>query len=96
MADFDKLNLLLRAFTDLLGDISVTWPTQDIEYVQNEVDHREFDDALENLIALGLRSTKGFTSDQIRQIEDLAAAMNMRDSPWLDQLRETVAAQRKP
>jgi hypothetical protein len=96
MVDFDKFNRVRRAFSDLLCGFSTTWPTQDIEYVEDEINHREFDDALENLIALGLRNGRGFTSDQIRQIEDLAAAINMRDSAWLCRLRDSVAAKRNP
>ncbi len=77
MVDFDKFSRVHRAFSDLLHGFSTTWPTQDIEYVEDEVEHREFDDALEDLIALGLRTGRGFTSDQIRQIEDLAAVIRV-------------------
>lgn len=95
MVDLDHLHRLIRAFTALLDDLPATWPRKDIDYVREEVGYDEYEDALENLIALGLQPGHGFTADQISQIEHLAAMMGLRESPWLDQLRESAEAQRK-
>ncbi len=90
MADFPNFDRLRTAFDSLLGDLADTWPTKDIEYVREEVGYGEYGDALENLVALGSRSGNGFGPEQLRQIEALAAAMHMRSSPLLVQLREAA------
>ena len=87
MADLAHYGRLERAFGDLLQELSATWPKQDLEYVREEVGHGECGDALENLIALGLRNGAGFSPDQARQVEALAAAMGMEDSAFLARLR---------
>ena len=79
---------LRQAFARLFQDLSATWPTQDLDYVREEVGHGEYGDALENLIALGLQNGKGFSPDHARQVEAMAAAMRMEDSSFLAQLRE--------
>lgn len=79
-----------RAFTELLGELGRFWPKQDVDYVSEEVGHGEYGDALENLIALGLRNSKGFDASHVKQIEALAADMKMTDSPFLMQLRSTT------
>jgi hypothetical protein len=79
---------LRQGFSVLLFDLSATWPEQDIAYVHDEVASSEFEDALENLIAIGLRDDKGLTADHARQIEALAAAMGIRSSPFLARLRD--------
>lgn len=89
MADLAHHDRLQRAFDGLLQDLSATWPKQDLDYVREELRHDEYGDALENLIALGLRNGAGFGPDQARQVESLAAAMEMEGSPFLAQLRET-------
>jgi hypothetical protein len=80
----------------MFEDLSATRPKQDIEFAEEEVGYNEFGVALEDLIGAGLQNGKGFTSDQIRQIEELAATMRTQDPSYLDQLREAAAAQRKP
>jgi hypothetical protein len=87
MADLAHYDRLQRAFDDLLQNLCTAWPKQDLDYVREEVGHGEYGDALENLIALGLRSGAGFSSEQARQVEALAAAMGMEDSTFLAQLR---------
>ena len=87
MADLEHFARLSRAFAPLLQDLSATWPEKDLRYVREEVDHHEFGEALENLIAVGLRN-KGFSAGHVRQIEELAAAMEMTDSPFLLELRQ--------
>ena len=87
MADLEHYGRLSRAFAPLLQDLSATWPEEDLQYVREEVDHSEFGEALENLIAVGLQN-KGFSAMHIRQIEELAAAMEMTDSPFLLKLRQ--------
>lgn len=88
MVDLGRLTRFRRAFADLLGDLSTTWPGPDVDFVREEVGYGEYDDALENLIALGLRKGKGFTADQVRQIEFLASEMDMGDSLFLVKLRQ--------
>ena len=63
----------------------------DIKYVLEFLDHAEYGEALENLIAVGLRNGVGFSPDQTRQVEALAAAMGMGESPWMARLREAIA-----
>ena len=88
MKDFEHYNRLSQAFVPLLQDLSTMWPKEDLQYVREEVDHSEFGEALENLIAVGLRNDKGFSPMHVRQIEELAAAMEITDSPFLLQLRQ--------
>ena len=88
MADLEHYNRLSQAFAPLLQDLSTIWPKEDLQYVREEVDHTEFGEALENLIAVGLQNNKGFSPVHIRQIEELASAMEMTDSPFLLQLRQ--------
>lgn len=88
MADLAHYDRLQRAFDGLLQDLSATWPKQDLEYVREEVGHGEYGDALENLVALGLRNGLGFDPDQVRLLEDLAALMELGGSSLLAQLRE--------
>jgi hypothetical protein len=66
----------------------VTWPKQDLKYVNEEVEYNEYGEALENLIAVGLKNGRGFTAGQIKQIEAMAMAMEIQDSPFLVQLRK--------
>lgn len=88
MVNLSHYDRLRDAFDGLLRDLAATWPAEDIEYVREEVGYGEYGDALENLVALGFRSGKGFGPEQARQIEALAAAMEMNSSSFLVQLRE--------
>lgn len=88
--DFAHSHRVERAFTDLLGELGGFWPKQDVHYVSEEVGHGEYGDALENLIALGLRNGNGFDPSHVKQIEALAKDMKMTDSPFLMQLRSTT------
>ncbi len=90
MIDLAKLSRLRQTFAALLHDLSATWPEQDVEYVREEVGHSVFGDALENLIAIGLRNGMGFNPDQVQQVQALAAIMAMEDSPFIGQLRRTM------
>lgn len=90
MADLAHYDRLERAFDTLLQDLLPAWPMEkDIGYVREEVGHGEYSDALENLIAVGLSNGVGFNSNQVQQVEILAAMMGMDGSPWLARLRET-------
>jgi hypothetical protein len=86
-AHFDRVR---RIFTSLLEELGQVWARQDIAYVSDEVTHGEYGDALENLIAIGLRNGKGFVPPQVAQIEALAAAMDMGGSPFLMQLKDAA------
>ena len=88
MANIEHYNRLARAFAPLLQDLSAMWPKQDLNYAREEVEHFEFGEALENLIAVGLQNGKGFSLAHLEQIEELATAMEMTDSPFLLQLRQ--------
>lgn len=88
MASIEHFNRLTQAFASLFQDLSAMWPKQDLDYVREEVEHSEFGEALENLIAIGLQNGKGFSPAHIHQIKDLATAMQMTDSPFLLQLRQ--------
>ena len=88
MADLAHYDRLQRAFDDLLQDLSTAWPKQDLDYVREEVGHGEYSDALENLIAIGFRNGASFDSGQAGQVEALAVAMGIEQSPFLAQLRE--------
>jgi hypothetical protein len=96
MADLSHYDRLRNAFDVLLNDLAATWPANDLDYVREEVDYGEYGDALENLIALGLRNHRPFDSEQVMHIEDLATAMGMDDSPFLAQLRESSPAASGP
>lgn len=88
MANIEHFNRLTQAFAPLFQDLSAMWPKQDLDYAREEVEHFEFGEALENLIAVGLQNGKGFSPAHVHQIEDLATAMEMTDSPFLLQLRQ--------
>jgi hypothetical protein len=85
MVDLAHADRLQRAFASLLESLARRWLKQDVDCVSDEVAHGEYGDALENLVAIGLRNGKGFDPSQARQIEALAAAMQMTDSPFLTQ-----------
>ncbi len=88
MANIEHFNCLTQAFARLFQDLSAMWPKQNLNYAREEVEHFEFGEALENLIAVGLQNGKGFSPAHIHQIEDLTTAMEMTDSPLLLQLRQ--------
>ncbi|HEY7575950.1 MAG TPA: hypothetical protein VH855_00025 [Acetobacteraceae bacterium] len=79
MADPTHLDRLHRAFNSLLQDLSSAWK-QDLDYIRDEIAHAEYGDALENLIALGLRNGNVLSPEQVLRIEDLAAAMQLTNS----------------
>lgn len=92
MADLAHFDRLREGFAQLLDDLLPAWPMEDdIEYVLEFLDHAEYGEALENLIAIGLHNGVGFSPDQTRQVEALAAAMEMEASPWMARLREAAA-----
>ena len=87
MADF--LDGLRREMFDLLANLSATWPIEDTTYVRELVDHGEYAEALDELIATGLQGRK-FSSDQAQRIRALASVMNMGGSEWVSKLREQL------
>lgn len=88
LAHFDRLR---GGFARLLDDLLPAWPMEDdLKYVLESLDHNEYGEALENLIAVGLHNGVGFSPDQTRQVEVLAAAMEMGESPWMARLREST------
>ncbi len=95
MTDFALIDRINWSFKVLLQELSTTWPKEHIEYVDDIVGHREFEEALENLIALGLRNGQAFSANRTSRVEELAGAMGLRELPWLDRLCDTVSAQRR-
>ena len=72
----------------LLQELLQTWPAEDdLSYVHTYLDHGEYEEALSNLIAVGLRGA-GFTPDQLRRVMGLATSMGVEDSPMLHQLHD--------
>ncbi len=93
MADPVHYDRLRDGFTRLLNDLLPTWPMEDdIKHVLEDLDHDEYGEALENLIAVGLHNGLGFSPDQAQQVEVLALAMGMEASSFLIQLREAGKA----
>ena len=86
MADLIRLGNVRRMFCDLLEDLSATWPSDQVAYVRDEVDHGEFGDALENAIALAGKHDLHFDDRQLATVFALAKAMDMLDSPWVAKL----------
>lgn len=78
---------LLSRFTDLLTRLSGALPAADLDYVREELDHREYEDALENLAALALRSGRALDDDAMAEIEALAQEMQIGNSSVLRELR---------
>ncbi len=93
MVDLVHADRVQQVFMSLLEALAHRWPKQDVDYVSDVVAHGEYGDALENLVAIGLRNGKGFHPSQARQVEALATAMEMTDSPFLAQLK--VATRKK-
>ena len=91
-AHFERVH---RTFTSLLEELGQVWAQQDVAYVSDEVAHGEYGDALENLLASGLRNGKGFVPSQVEQIEALAASMDMGRSPFLLQLKDAARDKRE-
>ena len=84
----DRYDTVLSRFTDLLVRLSWTWPSSELDFVRDEVEHREFGDALENLAALAIRSGRVLDEDSIADIEVLAREMQISTSPVFRELRE--------
>ena len=72
----------------LLQELLQTWPAEDdLNYVHVYLDHGEYEEALDNLIAVGLRGAS-FTPDQVRRVTNLATSMGVEGSPMLHQLHD--------
>ena len=73
---------------DLLQELLKTWPmTDDLRGVSVYMDHGEYEEALDNLVAMGLRGA-GFTPGQVRRVTGLAVSMGLDDSPLLHRLHD--------
>ena len=72
----------------LLQELLQTWPADDdLSCVRVYLDHGEYEEALDNLIAVGLRGA-GSTPDQVRCVTDLATFMGVEDLPRLRQMHD--------
>jgi hypothetical protein len=82
----ESIKRILDAFAILINELAPLCVTRDLEHIRKEVYHGVYDDALENLIAIGLKHGSGFTIDQSERIEYLAMEIGLTESIWLDQL----------
>jgi hypothetical protein len=82
---FEQLEQLLNA---LISELAPIWPEKDLKHAKLFNDHVEPADALECLIVVGIENNHGFTPDQKKQIEVLATAMKMENSPLLVEFRQ--------
>jgi hypothetical protein len=80
---------LRAAFDTLLRALEETWPAASIAYVREEVGHREYGEALENLMALALRDGHTLDPGAFAKVEQLATRMGLEDSPHLLALRRS-------
>jgi hypothetical protein len=80
---------LRAAFDALLRTLEGTWPAASIAYVREEIGHREYGEALENLMALGLRDGHPLDAAARREVEHLATRMGLEKSPHLLALRRS-------
>ena len=80
MADYRPYQNMDYCFAKLFEDLSKTWPTRDIAFVQELVSHSEYGEAMENLLALGAKNGKGFTKGQLAAIAGMCAKMGLDTS----------------
>ena len=89
MSDPFHLDVMRQELSALLEDLLPSWPMEDdLEYVREYLDHGEYGEALDNLIAVGLRNGVGFDSRQVRRAEAIAEAMGMQNSAAVTELRD--------
>lgn len=91
MPDRTSHQRILDTFAALLQGLSVTWPGQDFNYVKTYITCGEYGEALEKLIALGLRNPEGLNVAQSQQIMELAGEIGLVESAWLDRLDRFLA-----
>lgn len=74
---------LERGFEALLSGISAAWPHDpEIDFAREyALDHGEYEEALDLLLAIGRHNGVGFTPDQARLAADLGAEMGLAVSP---------------
>jgi hypothetical protein len=84
VVDLAQIENIHRRFSELLQGLESIWPIEDVNYVREEIAHGEYGDALENLIALGVRNGLRFGPQRTNEIELLASAMGNRVKPGDD------------
>ena len=89
IVDMEKFRKFLAFFSEFIDDLSVTWPAKDIEFLRKELGYGEYPDALENLIAIGLKNGIGFTAAQREKVKYLASETRLDPDPWLEKMRQT-------
>lgn len=52
------------------------------------VDHNEGGEALDELIAIGLKNRLGFTEEQVKKVEIIVDTMEITDLFWVKKLRD--------
>ena len=77
MTDFASYRKLDYAFADLLADLSKSWPSIDVAYVQDIVAHAEYGDALENLVAMAANNGRNFSSCQTEKLRGMCVLMGL-------------------
>lgn len=90
MADLDHFDIG-KSLTRLLEDLLLTWTEdEDIKHVREYLDHAEYGEALDNLIAVGLSNGVGFDRDQLERVNGLATAMGMTDAAAMVQSPKAI------
>ena len=87
MINIAKSVRIEQLFGVLFEDLSKTWSESDLAAPRHFVDHNEGGEALDELIAIGLKRNLGFSLEQIKQVEVLVEMMEMKDLLWVDELR---------
>ena len=65
------MDSVTQLFEVLFQRLSETWPEKDLEIPRMFVDHNEGEEAIDELIAIGL----GFTLEHAKQIDDIVRIM---------------------
>jgi len=81
---------ITKLFEVLFQNLSDTWSEEDLKVPRMFVDHNEVEEAIDELIAIGLQNTVGFNMEQSKQIENIVSFMEMKDLLWVDKLRKYV------
>lgn len=87
MTDVHPSIRVMQIFETLFQSLSGTWPEKDLKTPRRYVDYGEEEEAIDELIALGLKDRRGFTAEQIELIEELIEIIKMKDLLWVDKLR---------
>lgn len=88
MTDIHPSVQIMQLFELLFQSLSKTWSEKNLEVPRMFVDHNEGGEAIDELIAIGLKNRLRFTAEQVKQIEILVDKMEMTDLVWVKKLRD--------